>query len=483
MVGKNDYISQPVSRRVGFWLGLLFLIGAFFIQPPGELSEHAWRTALVAMFMAVWWMTEAVPIPATSLLPIILFPLFGILSVKTAAAPFGHPLIFLFMGGFILALSMERTGLHRRLALAIINFLGVNPRSVIAGFMIATAFISMWVSNTATTLMMLPIGLSVIDIAKGKISEEESRRFSIVLLLGITYSASVGGLATLIGTPPNALLAAVMQESFNQPIGFVQWMGFGLPISIIGLIIVFIVLNFVLYPLKIERFGGKDFIKEELDRLGSMTPAEKRVAAIFLATAILWMTRPLLQKLIPGISDAGIAITSAMLTFIIPENRPGSRTLMSWSEAVKLPWGILLLFGGGLSLAQTISSSGLSEWIGGQLHGLISMPLFLIVLLAVAMIIFLTELTSNTATAATFLPIIAALAVSLGVNPMLLAAPAAAAATCAFMLPVATPPNAIIYGSGVLNISDMVRAGLILNIVFSLLNSAAAFLLAPIIFK
>ena len=474
--------KNPLSRRIGFWLGVLLFFAVIFLQPPSGLSVHAWRTALVAMLMAVWWMTEAIPIPATSLLPIILFPLFGISTAKEAAAPFGHPLIFLFLGGFILALSMERTGLHRRLALSIINFLGVNPRSVVAGFMIATAFISMWVSNTATTLMMLPIGLSVIAIAKGKISPEESRRFSVVLLLGIAYSASVGGLATLIGTPPNALLAAIMQESFGQPIGFVQWMGFGLPISIIGLGIVFVLLNFVLHPLKIKRFGGKDFIKEELDRLGPMTAAEKRVAVLFVATALLWMTRPLLQKFIPGISDAGIALTAAMLTFILPEQRVGSRALMNWTEAVKLPWGILLLFGGGLSLAQTISSSGLSEWIGGQLNGLSNMPLFVIVALAAAMIIFLTELTSNTATAATFLPIIAALAVSIGVNPMLLAAPAAAAATCAFMLPVATPPNAIVYGSGELKISDMVRAGLILNIVFTLLNTSLAFVLAPLIF-
>ena len=304
----------------------------------------------------------------------------------------------------------------------------------------------------------------------------------MVLLLGIAYSASVGGLGTLIGTPPNALLAAVMQETFDIQIGFVQWMGFGVPISVIGLGLVFFLLNFVLHPLRVDRFGGRDFIREELLRLGPMTPAEKRVAVLFMATALLWMIRPLLQKLIPGISDAGIALTSATLVFILPEHHIGGRALMRWEEAVKLPWGILLLFGGGLSLAQAISSSGLSEWIGGQLTGLNSLPLFLLVALAAAMVIFLTELTSNTATAATFLPIIAAVAVSLGVNPMLLAAPAAAAATCAFMLPVATPPNAIVYGSGLLNISDMVKAGVLLNIIFTMINTVMAFLLAPLVF-
>jgi len=481
-VAAPKVFKNFTSRRIGFWLGLAFFMLSFLVPPPGRMTVVAWHTALITLFMAVWWMTEAIPIPATSLLPIILFPLLNISTVKEAAAPFGHPLIFLFLGGFILALSMERTGLHRRLALRIIHILGVNPRSVIAGFMIATAFISMWVSNTATTLMMLPIGLSVIHIARGKLSDKESQRFSVVLLLGIAYSASVGGLGTLIGTPPNALLAAVMQETFDIQIGFVQWMGFGVPISVIGLGLVFFLLNFVLHPLRVDRFGGRDFIREELLKLGPMTPAEKRIAVLFMATALLWMIRPLLQKLIPGISDAGIALTSATLVFILPEHHIGGRALMRWEEAVKLPWGILLLFGGGLSLAQAISSSGLSEWIGGQLTGLNSLPLFLLVALAAAMVIFLTELTSNTATAATFLPIIAAVAVSLGVNPMLLAAPAAAAATCAFMLPVATPPNAIVYGSGLLNISDMVKAGVLLNIIFTMINTVMAFLLAPLVF-
>jgi len=478
----NVFEPKPIVQRLGFWIGLLFLAGVFFTAPPGQLSSEAWRTALVALLMAVWWMTEAIPIPVTALAPIVLFPLLNIEDVKATAAPYAHPLIFLFMGGFILALAMQRSGLHRRLALRIIAVLGGKPRSIVAGFMIATAFISMWVSNTATTLMMLPIGLSVIDINRGRIGETEMHRFSLVLLLGIAYSASIGGLGTLIGTPPNALLAAVMEETFHQSISFVQWMGFGVPLAVLGLAIAYVLLNHVLYPVRIDNFGGSEFIHDELEQLGPMTVFEKRVAALFLFTAIMWMSRPLLQKIVPGLSDAGIAIFSAILTFIIPAEKAGGESLMRWPEALKLPWGILLLFGGGLSLAHTISASGLSGWIGEQMNALSSMPIFLITGLAVLLVIFLTELTSNTATAATFLPIMAALAVSLGVHPMILTAPAAAAATCAFMLPVATPPNAIVYGSGEIKMQNMVKTGLVLNLVFTVVITAVAFLLVPLVF-
>ena len=482
---KNKNMSKERTahlKKFGFLLAPALFLLMLLLPPPSGLELPGWRVAAVGILMAVLWVTESIPIPATSLLPIVLFPLFGVGSVKDAAAPYANPLIFLFLGGFVIAIAMQRWHLHRRIALSIIAAVGMHPRSIIAGFMIATAILSMWVSNTATTLMMLPIALSVIELTSK--SEDRRDNFSVALLLGLAFSASIGGLGTLIGTPPNALLAGFMSETFDVHIGFAQWMLIGVPIVVLGLPLNYIVLTYLVFPLKKSASSERvDFIRDELKQLGRISKAERRVAGIFILVALLWMSRPLLANVLPGLSDAGIAIFGALLTFFIPSGMQKGGFLLDWKSAEKLPWGILLLFGGGLSLAWAISATGLSTWIGEQLGVLQSAPMWLLVFVVLTVIIMLTGFTSNTATAAAFLPIMASVAISIGQNPLMLAVPAGIAASCAFMLPVATPPNAIVYGSGRIAITDMVKAGLLLNLIFALLVTLVSFVLVPAVFE
>jgi sodium-dependent dicarboxylate transporter 2/3/5 len=441
------------------------------LDPPAGMTAQAWRTAAVGLFMATWWITEAVPIPATALTPLLLFPLLGILPIGAAAAPFANPIIFLFLGGFVIALAMERHGLHRRIALNIAGMLGVRPPMLVLGFMTATAFLSMWVSNTATSVMMLPIGLSVVQLVKPDAGDGPMDfNFAIALMLGIAYAASIGGLATLIGTPPNALLAAFMLESYGVEIGFAQWLVVGLPLVIISLPLTWLILTKLVFPIRIREIpGGANAIRNQLAGMGPITRAESSVAVIFVATALLWITRPLLDAFLPGLSDTSIAIAAALAMFVVPVSLREGEFLMDWTTAERLPWGVLLLFGGGLALADAVTQTGLAEWIGAALNGLQTWPLLLIIVLITTVVIFLTELTSNTATAATFLPLIASLAVGLGENPFILLVPAAIAASCAFMLPVATPPNAIVFGSGYVTVPQMARAGIWLNMLFIVL--------------
>ncbi len=472
-------------KFTGALIALTLFVIILLSPPPEGLSKAGWYTAATGLLMAILWITEFIPIPATSLLPLVLFPLLNIATIKSASAPYANPLIFLFMGGFIIALAMQKWNLHRRIALSLISFIGTEPGKIIAGFMVSTALISMWVSNTATALMMLPIGLSVIEISSHSDSNSnEKNPFAIVLLLGIAFSASIGGTGTLIGTPPNALLAGFMQETYNYTIGFAQWMGFGIPLVLVGLPITYLMLTFGIFRLgKVEIEGGKQFIQKELHEMGPITREEKYVAIIFAITAASWIFRPFMSKIIPGITDAGVAIMGALLTFLIPVNWKKAQFIMDWETAKKLPWGILLLFGGGLSLAWAISNSGLSTWIGQQLSNLSDIPLILLLLINVSIIVFLTGFTSNTATAAAFLPIMASVATSIGQNPLLFAIPSAVAASCAFMLPVATPPNAIVYSSGKVPIGEMARSGVILNCIFILIVTILAFILAPLIFN
>ncbi len=484
---KNAAKNFAMAKRIGFFTGLCCFILIALLPGPRDLAPVAWKTAAVACLMAVFWITEAIPIAVTALLPLIFFPLLGILDIKKTAAPYANPIIFLFMGGFIIAQGMQRWNLHKRMALTIIKVIGIKPKSIIAGFMIATAFLSMWVSNTATTLMMLPIGLSIIEIA-GKSDDslnnsKDFNRFAIALLLGIAYAASIGGLGTLIGTPPNALLAAFMYENYHFQIGFAQWLLVGIPVVLTGLPLSFFILTRLVYPQKLSIISGSEkFIKEEISRCGKISRAELFVAIIFGFVALLWIFRPLLTRVLPGLSDAGIAIFGAVLMFVIPVDLKKGEFILNWQYAEKLPWGVLLLFGGGLSLASAISSSGLSAWIGNELIGVSQWPLIFVVVLVTTIVIFLTELTSNTATAATFLPIMAAVAVSISQNPLLFVLPATVAASCAFMLPVATPPNAIVYGSGRLTIPHMAKAGIYLNLLFIFLITLFTFSLVIYVF-
>ncbi len=473
-----------IRQQFGLFFGIILFGMLLLIPAPEGLSAAGWRTAAVALLMGVWWITEALPIFVTALMPIVLFPLLDVSTIGEATYPYANPLIFLFMGGFIIAKAMERWNLHRRIALNIVSRVGTKPTSIIAGFIIASSFLSMWVSNTATALMMLPIALSVLGLLNNGETREDKTNFEIVLLLSIAYACSIGGMGTLIGTPPNALLAGFMHENYGIEISFSSWLLIGLPLMLISLPLLHIMLTRVIYPIRMKELpGGERLIRSQLATLGKITNPEVKVACVFVATAVLWVSRPLLTGLLPGISDAGIAIGAAAVLFIIPVSFKRGEFLLSWTDTASLPWGVLILFGGGLSLASGISSTGLSAWIGRGVQVLDAWPVFFMVLVVLFIIVFLTEMTSNTATTAAFLPILASVAIGLGENPLLLAIPAALGASCAFMLPVATPPNAIVFGSGKVTIPEMSKAGLWLNLLFIFLLSVLSFTLITYVFS
>jgi sodium-dependent dicarboxylate transporter 2/3/5 len=485
-----------ISRNAVQWVGLpagpvlgglaWVLLPDSYLDPAGrevafDSAGHA--SAALAVWMAVWWMTEALPVYATALLPLVVLPMSGALPIGQAAAPYAHELIFLFMGGFIVALSMERWGLHRRIALAALRGGAASPRVAVGRFMLVTAAMSMWVSNTATTLMMLPIALSVIELLTRPGVEGapcESERLASCLLLGIAYAASIGGIGTLIGTPPNLFLASFVASELGIEISFLRWMLIGVPLVAVFLPIARLLLTRVLFPIGRERIAGiEEHIAFERAALGPMSRGERTTLAVFAAMAAAWIGRPVLVDLgATGLSDAGIAIAAALALFAIPVDVRRREFAMDWETAVRLPWGVLILFGGGLSLAAAIRSNGVGEFLGAQVGALGSVPAPVVVVAAVALVIFLTELTSNTATTATLLPILAGLAPALGMPPLLLLVPVAIAASCAFMLPVATPPNAVVFGSGLVPMPIMVRAGLWLNLVGVALIPSLAYLIA-----
>ncbi|APC49172.1 anion transporter [Virgibacillus halodenitrificans] len=485
--GKRSY--KP-AQKIGLIAGpALFLLILLFFSPE-NLSKEGIAILASTSWIAVWWMTEAIPIPATSLLPIILFPLTGGLDIDTTTSSYGSDTIFLFMGGFMIALAMEKWNLHRRIALTIISIIGTNTERIILGFMVSTGFLSMWISNTATAMMMVPIGLAIIYQISDALEDDQSIDtskenfgFGKAMMLSIAYSASLGGIATLIGTPPNAALAGVIKEMYGIELSFASWMLFGVPIAWGFIFIVWFYLVKIAYPLKVKQLpGGQSVIKEEKKKLGLPSFEEKAVFVVFILTAFAWITRSfILTAINPNISDAIIAMTAAIILFIIPAKKNKGDFLLDWQTAVKLPWGILLLFGGGLAIASGFTASGLSDWIGGQLNALQGINIFIVLLLVAALVIFLTEITSNTATANMMYPIMAALAVALGIHPYAVMIVAAVAASCAFMLPVATPPNAVVFGSGYLRIPDMAKAGFALNISGILLVTLAVYYLLPLV--
>ncbi|MDP6345654.1 MAG: DASS family sodium-coupled anion symporter [Alphaproteobacteria bacterium] len=472
------------ARRIGLALGPLVLLSMLLAPAPDGMAPMAWRVAAVGLMMAIWWATEAIPVPATALLPLALFPLLDAGGIRQSAAPYANPLIFLFLGGFLIAFAMQRWGLHRRIALNIVGRVGTRPAHLVAGFMAATAFLSMWISNTATTMMMLPIAASVIGTITPEALDQRHRNLGIALMLGLAYAASIGGIGTLIGTPPNALLAAFMAENFNTDIGFARWLLLGLPLVLVMLPLSWLVLTRLAYPLHDHAVADTASITVERAKLGPLRGPEGRVAAVAVLTALLWITRPLLEDLpyLDGLSDPGIAVACGLLLFVIPAGGGREGFLMDWRAAQGLPWGTLILFGGGLSLAAAVSRSGLADWIGHGLEVFGQWPHLAVIALVAAVIILLTELTSNTATTAAFLPVVAALATATGHGPMALVVPAAMAASCAFMLPVATPPNAIVYGAGLVSVPQMVRAGVWLNLIGVAAVSGLAWLLVPLVF-
>ncbi|CAI8311890.1 MAG: Sodium-dependent dicarboxylate transporter SdcS [Owenweeksia sp. TMED14] len=472
------------KKRIGLILGpLFFLLILFFFKPEG-LSPEANAVLASTLWIATWWVTEAIPIEVTALLPIVLFPLFGALGLKETGAAYGHKFIFLFIGGFILAIAIEKWQLHKRIALHIIKFVGTSLINIMLGFMLSTALLSMWISNTATTVMMLPIGMAVIAQLNEKTSELSNTGFGKALMLSIAYSASIGGMATIIGTPPNLIFAGVVQELYGIEISFLQWFTFGLPISILLLFICWIYLGRFAFSLKGQELpGGRALIEEKIKELGIMSREEKLVSTVFALTAISWICRSfLLKQFIVNIDDTIIAVIAAIALFIIPSKKKGE-ALLNWQDAVKLPWGILLLFGGGIALAIGFESSGLAFWVGNQLTALQGTHLFLLVFVIIASVNFLTEITSNLATTAILLPILATLAVVVDIHPFMLLAAATVAASCAFMLPVATAPNALVFGSGYIKMGDMIKSGVWLNLISIIILTLIVYFFLPIVWN
>lgn len=540
---SNNRGTRPAAR-VGFWLGLLGFVVLLLVPPPASMraaarakfaeqlpadigailkaqgieevdaesatyrqAEHQavenrarimMGTAAVTLLVACWWISVAIPIPATSLLPLVLFPAVGVMSVREAAVPYANSNVFLFMGGFIIALGIQRWGLHRRIALHIVRIIGTGRATIVLGFMIASAVLSMWISNTATTMMMLPIGLAVIG-ALSELEEQESHQrrenFAAAIMLGIAYAASVGGVATPIGTPPNISFRGQLTQLFPDApeISFGQWMLVFIPLVVVFLPVVWLLLTRVTCRVSTRPLtAGRQIVRKHLAKLGPMRGPEIAMLVIFAATALLWMTRTipvgerdygwaaLLERLLSPddgelhrfrarfINDATVAVGMAVLLFAIPAGRDESgrrQRLMNWDTAVQLPWGILLLFGGGFSLAAALQASGLSAWLGEVFAGLGITSPPLLVMGTCLLLTFLTEITSNTATTEVMLPIVANASIAMGTNPLLLMLPATLSASCAFMLPVATPPNAIVFGSGKVSMGRMVRTGIILNLI------------------
>ena len=477
--------GRSSHQKVGLILGPAICALMLLADAPAELSDAGWRTAALGVLMAVWWATEAVPIAVTALLPLVSFPLLGVASIQDTATPYANKVIFLFLGGFIVAFAMQRWNLHRRIALNILQVAGSNGRSLIGGFMLASAVLSMWVMNTSTTMMLLPIGVSVITVIQKSVAgldDKAKRDFQYALLLGIAYAASIGGMATLVGTAPNALFAAFMLDNYGTEIDFAKWMMVGLPLAAVMLPVAWVVLTRLVFVVDFKTAGeGQAEIRRMKSDLGAISVPEIRVAIIFVTMAVTWVSRPLLTQ-IPGLAsldDSSIAIAGAVLLFLLPSGDKQDPLLMRWKYAERIPWGVLILLGGGLTLASTVSRSGLAEWLGNSLQAVSALPLPVLVLIVAAMIIFLTELTSNTATTATFLPVVGAIAIEAGIDPIVVAVPVTLAASCAFMLPVATPPNAIVFGSGLLTIPKMAKAGMALNIIGIFLVTLAAMTLAP----
>ena len=491
--GETDTIDALMTReRLGLWLGLALLVGIAAIPIPG-VPDEARRMLAVAAIMATWWMTEAAPLAVTSLLPLVLLPAFGIAGAGEAAAPYANHLVYLFLGGFMLARAIERWNLHRRLALGIVLAIGSSPRRIVLGFMAASAALSMWVSNTATTAMMMPIGVAVIREISAAVHGPERRPrigdfpFAVCLMLGCAYGASIGGFATLIGTPPNVFLAGFLEEQLDVRITFLRWLLFALPLTLVFLPITWVWLTRFAFPIRIREIpGGSAPLRAAYRELGPLSTPEKRIAAIFGGTALLWVLRPVWTAAIPNggfITDSTIAIAATVLCFLVPAGgRAAGERVLNWEWGVKIPWAVLLLFGGGFSLANGLEVSGLSQVLGDRLATASALPTPVFVVLVVLFVILLTELASNLASTAMFIPILAAVATGAGIPPLVLLVPATVAASCAFMLPAATPPNAIVFGAGHFTIPQMVRAGIGANLIGAVLASLFAVFWVPVVF-
>ena len=471
------------SKTIGLILGpALFVLALFYLRPEG-LSEEGRIVLATTLWVGTWWISEVIPIAATALLPMVLFPLFGVLDINEVSAAYASPLIFLFMGGFMIAVTIEKWDLHRRIALTIISKVGSNLRMIILGVMLATGFLSMWISNTATAVMMMPIGVAVAQQLKSSFKDPGglSDQIGKVLMFAIAYSCATGGLATLIGTPTNAVFMGIVDEFYDVQIGFAQWLAFGLPVSIILLLLSWYYLVNFAFDIPKTALGGQDVIRQQLKNLGKMTPEELRVLIVFIVVALSWIFRTFLQNFIPFLNDTIIAVIGALILFLIPSPTKKGEALLDWQTAQKIPWGILILFGGGLALAAGFKETGLAAWLGNQMTLLDTVPYFILLLVLITAVNFLTEITSNVATAAMILPVLGALALSLDVHPYGLMVAATMAASCAYMLPVATPPNAVVFASGYLSIPGMIKVGFLMNVISILLLILLVYFVLPLV--
>ena len=499
MSEEKQYVGKTVSQKIGLILGpILFILILLLDLEPGK--PIVTRMAAVAALMAAWWITDAIPLAATALLPMVLYPLFGILKAKATAPIYFNSTIFLFLGGFIIALTMEKWNLHKRIALWIIRIIGGGPSRIVLGFMVASAFLSMWISNTATAIMMLPIGLAIVFEMETEFGEKETHKFTISLMLGIAYACSVGGIATLVGTPPNLSFARIFEITFPEavPISFGQWIIMGFPLTLIMLSIIWILLTKVIYRTPAHLKVDRSIVDQQYKDLGRMSFEEKSVLVVFFMTAILWVFRKKLKLgmlTIPGwsqllpypklIDDGTVALFMAIVLFLIPTRSKDAKTatVTSFEVINNLPWNIVLLFGGGFALAKGFQVTGLSTLIGNKFAGLAGISPILMIIVICLSITFLTELTSNTATTEMILPILASVAIAMQINPLMLMIPATLSASCAFMMPVATPPNAIVFGSRRIKIAEMAKAGILINIIGVFIITAVFYYIGTAIFS
>lgn len=468
----------------------MLAVAVFFLLPD-SLDVQARTVAAVTVLMAVWWMTEAFPIPVTSLIPLVLFPFLGVADVADTAAPYANPIIFLILGGVLLGLAVQRWNLHHRIALLTILAFGTRPSQIVLGLMVASGFISAWVSNTATAVIMVPIGLSVIQLVKSVVKTSVAK-FAASVLLGIAYGITLGGFGTLIGQPVNPLLVAYLRDNHSITIGFGQWMLFGMPFAIIFITVTWMILAKVVFRAEIDEIPeGRQLFQRELKDLGALGVEEKRVLGIFVFAVFGWLALPFIAdipavaRLMPwlgNVNDTSIAVLVGLLTFVVPAARENRGALLSWKDTVEVPWGVLLLIGGGMAISAQFTATGLSTWIGEQMRVMEAFPAIILLAGIALVLILLTELTSNTATAAAFLPVMGAVAVGTAVDPLLMSITVAMAVTCAFMLPVGTPSNAVAYATGELQLRHMIRGGVWLNLIGLGITVGMLYTFAPLVF-
>lgn len=478
--------SRTIAQNVGLVLGIAAFVATIVTDPPAGLSAASWNVAGAMVLMAIWWATEAIPFAATALVPLAVLPPLGAASAGDLAAGYGNTTLYLILGGFLLALAMERCNLHRRIAYAIVSWAGGHPQGLVLGMMCATGFVSMWAQNTSTTLMMLPVAMSVATIVAPETGhgERDAQNFARAIVLCVAYAATIGGLATPVGTVTNALVIGFMQQNYGETISFAQWLVFGIPTVVLLMPVAWLVLVKIAFPFKLgSQATARDRILEARRALGPMSVAEKRVTVVFMVTALAWITGPLLRQL-PGLAefnDTTIALLAGITLFLVPSRSPEGGALIAGSDLRKLPWEVLLLFGGGLALAEAIQGSGLSEFLGTVLGQIGTWPLVALIAAMVALLVVWTEFNSNVATAATFMPILAAIAASSDYPVLQLVAPAAMAASCGFMLPVGTPPNAIVFGTGRLTMQEMIRAGWRVNLASIVVVTAVSTVVLPLL--